>query len=76
MKDWLWSEGAREGEHDDEVTPGDISAGCGSQRRDGKNDLDPLSLRVRGTLVGGFQGAAEIRSGDIHVGVGRFLAGS
>lgn len=76
VKAWLWSEGARGGERDDEVTPGDISAGCGSQRRDGEDDLDLSRLRVRGTSVRGFQGAAEIRSGDIHVGAGRLLPGS
>lgn len=41
--------------------------------RDDENYLDLLSLRARGRSGGGIQIVGEIRSGGIHMGVGRLL---
>lgn len=76
VKGWLWSEGARGGEHNDEVIQGDITAGGGNQTRDDENDLDLSSLGATETLVGGLQGPVEIRSGDMHMGLGRLWTAS
>lgn len=49
----------------------------GGLGRDDENDLGLLSLRAWEQPTGGdTQEALEIRSGDIHVGIGKLLTGS